>query len=80
MALICRWRVRYDLAPPMPMEGEDPMVVNGFRQFTKLCEILTEITRTMVRIFDGLVRVRGELIFDMVVVSLSTIVCDRTQV
>ncbi|KAF8605200.1 hypothetical protein BDV93DRAFT_76481 [Ceratobasidium sp. AG-I] len=38
---------QYDLAPPMPMEGEDPMAVNGFRQFTKFCEILTEITRTM---------------------------------
>ncbi|KAF8605194.1 hypothetical protein BDV93DRAFT_76183 [Ceratobasidium sp. AG-I] len=38
---------QYDLAPPMPMEGEDPLAVNGFWQFTKLCEILTEITRTM---------------------------------
>ncbi|KAF8593481.1 hypothetical protein BDV93DRAFT_231683 [Ceratobasidium sp. AG-I] len=38
---------QYDLAPPMPMEGEDPLVVNGFQQFTMLCEILTEITRTM---------------------------------
>ncbi|ELU41612.1 hypothetical protein AG1IA_04359 [Rhizoctonia solani AG-1 IA] len=29
------------------MEGEDHLVVTGFRHFTKLCEILTEITRTM---------------------------------
>jgi hypothetical protein len=31
------------------MEGEDHLVVAGFRHFTKLCEVLTEITRTMVR-------------------------------
>ncbi|KAG8679911.1 hypothetical protein FRC08_016664, partial [Ceratobasidium sp. 394] len=38
---------QYDLAPPTPVEGEDPQVVNGFKHFTKLCEVLTEITRTM---------------------------------
>ncbi|KAG8762925.1 hypothetical protein FRC11_007070, partial [Ceratobasidium sp. 423] len=37
----------YDLPPPVPMEGEDFLAVTGFRHFTKLCEILTEITRTM---------------------------------
>ncbi|EUC53657.1 fungal specific transcription factor domain protein [Rhizoctonia solani AG-3 Rhs1AP] len=38
---------QYDLPPPVPMEGEDYLAVTGFRHFTKLCEILTEITRTM---------------------------------
>ncbi|KAJ1311793.1 hypothetical protein OPQ81_010258 [Rhizoctonia solani] len=38
---------QYDLPPPVPMEGEDFLAVTGFRHFTKLCEILTEITRTM---------------------------------
>ncbi|KAG8775581.1 hypothetical protein FRC12_001403 [Ceratobasidium sp. 428] len=38
---------QYDLAPPTPVEGEDPNVVIGFKHFTKLCEVLTEITRTM---------------------------------
>ncbi|CAE6428394.1 unnamed protein product [Rhizoctonia solani] len=38
---------QYDLPPPVPMEGEDHLVVAGFRHFTKLCEILTEVTRTM---------------------------------
>ncbi|KAH7345337.1 fungal-specific transcription factor domain-containing protein [Rhizoctonia solani] len=40
---------QYDLPPPVPMEGEDYLAVTGFRHFTKLCETLTEITRTMVR-------------------------------
>ncbi|CAE7232211.1 unnamed protein product [Rhizoctonia solani] len=38
---------QYDLPPPVPMEGEDYLAVTGFRHFTKLCEILTEVTRTM---------------------------------
>ncbi|CAE6471890.1 unnamed protein product [Rhizoctonia solani] len=38
---------QYDLPPPVPMEGEDFLAVTGFRHFTKLCETLTEITRTM---------------------------------
>ncbi|QRV90687.1 Fungal specific transcription factor domain [Ceratobasidium sp. AG-Ba] len=47
---------QYDLPPPTPVEGEDPQVVNGFRHFVKLCEVLTEITRTMYHFAQILIR------------------------